>query len=300
MATNTVNPYSSLRKEITEGMDAIAANLTPDSSIDDLVNEVYAFIQPIFYPLPKVPRQLEIEIKSVSYNIINAYNNNAIKTGAVEYNQAQSNLIDMMLGLQTTNYTPVEALGQWLLDIEDNISKADLTIEEQTPLLLGIEAGIALNDYWTTKVATPGDWGKFFLPQAAAAANLASIPLWTCAGMDGALIGADTGEDGLIAPNIDIISTNIISSLIGVLTIGAGKVIFKWVPRIQPINVVPTLTLEKSVVSRLNDSGLFSASLRGPRRSHRKGGDCRFSRKHYTQCGEGERISVSGKCCPAG
>ena len=52
--------------------------------------------------------------------------------------------------------------------------------------------------------------------------------------VEGGLIGAKATPKGLITPTIDIVSVNIISSLIGALAIGAGKVIFKWVPRIQP------------------------------------------------------------------
>jgi len=246
MAVFTFNPYPQIGTELTAGMDAVAGALTPTSTIDDLANAIYNYVQPIYYPTSPigVPKQIEIEIKSVVYNIANAYNNKSLGT-TLMYKPSQMNIIRMMLGQITTELTPINALGSWLLDIEDNVSKDNLPLDIQTPLLLGIDEGEAIYAYWIAKVATPGTWAPFFDPREPH--NYANIPLWTAACMEGGLIGANATQQGLIAPTTDITSVNIISSLIGALTVGAGKVIFKWVPRIQPAELIRSTVLQNGL-----------------------------------------------------
>ncbi|HXB40336.1 MAG TPA: hypothetical protein VNZ49_07315 [Bacteroidia bacterium] len=235
MATPTFNPYPQIGTELIAGMDSIASALTPASTVDDLVNAIYSYIQPIYYPLPTVPKQIEIEIKSVAYHIINAYNNKALWT-SMKFSSQQMNFICMMLGGITDYKTPINAINSWLLDNEDNITKANLSIDDQVPLLLGIQEGKSIYKYWITKTAAPGTWAPFF--ETAESHNYANVPHWLVACMEGGLIGSNTSPNGLISPTIDIVSVDIISSLIGALAIGAGKVIFKWVPRIQPYQIV--------------------------------------------------------------
>lgn len=233
---NTFNPYPQIGTELTAGLTAIASGTTI-STIDDLVAAIYAYIQPIYYPSSTVPKDLEIEIKASVYNIANAYNNNP-ETASLYYGPKQSYFIDLMLGERTTNLTPINALDNWLADIEDNITKNNLGIASQTPLLLATENGRSVYSYWKTQVdsgTTP--WGPYF-GSSVPDRNYINIPLWTAACMEGTLIGAQATAQGMIAPTTEIVSTNIICALIGGLTIGAGKVIFKWVPRLQPMNVV--------------------------------------------------------------
>lgn len=234
MANYTYNPYPQIGSQLIDGLNEISDTLTTTSTVDDLVNAVYNFIQRIYYPVSagaSVPKQLEIEIKSVAYNIINSYNNQSLGDTII-YDGQQMIFIDMMLSLKTSNTTPINAIGGWLLDIEDNLSKGDLNIQEQTPLLLAIQQGRSIYSYWNTKVVTPGSWSSFF--ETNESSNYANIPFWLVACIEGALIGGNASQKGLIAPTTDIVSVDIISSLIGGLVIGSGKVIFKWVPRIQP------------------------------------------------------------------
>jgi hypothetical protein len=248
MSTRTFNPYPLIGTQIADGMDAIAADLTTESTVDDLAQAIYDYIQPIYYPTAST--QIEIEVKSVVYNIVNAYNNKAIQY-TLPYDEQQMKFIIMMLGKTTINTTPINAIDIWLSDIEDNISKSGLALEQQTPLLLAIESGKTIYDYWITKVSTPGEWSKFF--QEPTNVNYIYIPYWLSACMNGALIGADASQKGLIAPTTDIVSVNIVSALIGALSIGAGKVIFKWVPEIQPVD----LTLDNNGML----SGGFSEAI---------------------------------------
>lgn len=244
MSTPTFNPYSPIGEQLSKGLDFIAQKLKADSTIDEFAQAIYDYIQPLYYPTAN--KQVEIEIKSVVYNIINAYNNKALGT-TIPYNEQQMNFIFMMLGEITNDRIPINAIKMWLLDIENNISKSGLNLEEQTPLLLSIEAGKSIYDYWVSKTETPGDWSNFF--QTPKALNYINIPFWLTACINGTLIGANTSQNGLVAPSTDITSTNIISSLIGALSIGAGKVVFKWVPEIQPLELT------------LSDNGMLSGGF---------------------------------------
>lgn len=233
MATPTFNPYPLIGAQLTEGLDTIASKLKPTSTVEEFVDAVYNYVQPVYYP-GAVSKQIEIELKSVVYNIINAYVNNTIDD--LGFSAQQINFIDMMIGEATTESTPINAIGDWLADVQNNITEAKLNIEQQTPLLLAIICGITVYGYWNTKVQKPGKWDPFF--QTPAPLNYLNIPFWTSACIEGALIGSNATNKGLIAPSTDIVSVDIVSALIGALSIGAGKVIFKWIPRIQPLEVI--------------------------------------------------------------
>jgi hypothetical protein len=249
MTAKTLNPYPLIGKQLLEGLDEISKSLKPTSSESDLAEVIYRYIQPLYYQ-GTVSTQVEIEIKSVVYNIINAYNNRKI-LGAM-FNYKQMAFVDMMLCETIAENTPINAIRVWLCDIENNITKANLTIDEQTPLLLSIVCGVKVYEYWMNIVKNPGNWKQFF--QEELSLNYANIPFWLIACMEGALIGASVSEKGLIAPTIDIVSVEIVSSLIGALAIGSGKVIFKWVPSIQPIQLLGGFS---EVIGEDNNHPLF-------------------------------------------
>lgn len=233
MATSNFNPYPQIGTQLIKGMDNISGVLKPTSTVDDLVNAIYKFIQPIYYPstdLVPVPNQIEQEIKSVAYNIINSYNSNGY------YNDCNVEI----------NSIPINSIDKWLSDIEDSIPTTRIEVEKQTPLLLALEVGKTIYPYWIDKVNTPGTWAPFF--QKPDYINYSNIPFWVLASMQGAFIGATISKKGLISPTTDIVSVNIISSLIGALVLGAGKVIFKFTPRVQSEQVRQSAPL-KALVS---------------------------------------------------
>jgi len=227
MVTKTFNPYPLIGSQLIKGMDEIAKSLNTTSTEEELAAVIYKYIHKIYYS--QATTQLEIEIKSIVYNIINAYNNQ--KVLGTMFNYQQMIFVDMLLGETTTDNIPVNALGVWLSDIEDNIVSLNLPTDQLTPLMLSIESGKNIYEYWLKKVNDPGDWKKFF--QLEFSQNYINIPFWLTSCIEGALVGASCSERGLIAPTTDIVTVEIVSSLIGSLTLGAGKVIFKWVPRIQ-------------------------------------------------------------------
>ena len=228
MATKTFNPYPLIGSQLIKGMDEIAKSLNSNSTEEDLAEVIYKYIQKIYYS--QATTQLELEIKSIVFNIINAYNNQ--KVLGTMFNYQQMIFVDMLLGETTTDNTPINSLGTWLTDIEDNVVSSNLSTDQLTPLLLGIESGKNIYEYWLKKVNDPCNWKKFFQPELSQ--NYINIPYWLTSCIEGALVGASCSDRGLIAPTTDIVTVEIVSSLIGSLTLGAGKVIFRWVPRIQP------------------------------------------------------------------
>lgn len=228
MGTKTFNPYPLIGGQLIKGMDEIAKALNSNSTEEELAEIIYKYIQKIYYS--QATTQLELEIKSIVFNIINSYNNQRVL--GTMFNFHQMVFVDMLLGETTTDNTPINALGAWLTDIEDNVVSSNLSTDQITPLMLGVESGKNIYEYWLKKVNDPGDWKKFFQPELSQ--NYINIPFWLTSCIEGALVGSSCSERGLIAPTTDIVTVEIVSALIGSLTLGAGKVIFNWVPRIQP------------------------------------------------------------------
>lgn len=234
----TFNPYPLISTQLKDGLNAIATAFAGGgSTVDDLVTAIYDFIQPLYYPVSgggAAPTYLQVEIKSVAYNIINSYNNTEFGK-SLTYNPQQMSIARQMIGLSCDKTTPINALDHWFTVIEENISRAGLSIDQQSSLLLGIEFSKSAYAYWIREVDNAMSvWSAFF--QSTGDRNYPNIPFWTDACTEGALLGANASKKGLIAPTTDIVSVNIVSALIGALAIGAGKVIFKWVPNIPTNN----------------------------------------------------------------
>ena len=92
MATTTLNPYLLIGTQHTNGLDAVIAALPVAPTETDLVNAVYGFIQPLYFPTTggaPVPTFTEVEIKSVVAHAINGYNNSYLYSAATWYNAKQ-------------------------------------------------------------------------------------------------------------------------------------------------------------------------------------------------------------------
>ncbi len=134
MTTGTFNPYPIIGEQFHHGMDSIVKRINNTSTVDDLVQVIDEFIAPIYFP--SAPLQVQLEIKSVAYHIINSYNNNP-QTASLFYGPKQSHFIDLMLGLKTEIIVPINAISLWLLDIEDNVTKSVKNIFIISVLILG-------------------------------------------------------------------------------------------------------------------------------------------------------------------
>lgn len=255
----TVNPYPQLAIQVASGLDAIGSALTAASTVDDLVDEVYNFVSSIYYI--GASSVLEMQIKSVAYNAINAYVNSLITNPVTtQYTEEQLNIIYLMIG---DRFGSIDGLLENMKDIEDNITKADLNLNDQQPLLMATAMAIESINYWQSQVASPTNWSAFLTSPMPI--NYANIPFWVTALSMGGLIGAKTTSTGMIIPADNIVVTNIASALIGALTIGAGKVIFKWVNRIQPksINYTSDIQLTNLLDRPLNDGIVMGGNNNG-------------------------------------
>lgn len=280
--SRTVNPYSTAAAIMTNGLNAIAA-LPATAGYDEFIQSIFDYVKSAFFSTyPK--GSIDVELKSLIVSTVNAYAN-----GNFEYGT------ELHIG-----NIPINAFDKWIDNLEDQAGHTGASADNQTALLLSLAFGRSAHKYWSSAVTTHGDWANFFEDDAFK--NYVNINIWTLACMQGAYIGATLSPKGLISPTTNITTVNIVSALVGALAVGGAKVIFKTMPYNESLDLA-SLTIDHDTVVSLNERQMdeivdtMIGAAMGPRRSRRLEGDCRYSRNHYTQCGEGERHSRSGRCC---
>ncbi|MCX6352561.1 MAG: hypothetical protein NTX03_12000 [Bacteroidetes bacterium] len=233
MSQVTINIYTSIGTQWATGMGNVALGVPPPpaTTIQDLINQVYADVQPLY--LPGTTTLTDIELKSVISNSINGYVNSELYTG----NALTETLLRGILQI------PVASLLDFIGDVEDNITKSGLSLEQQKPLFIATAIGKAAVTYWFQEVNNNvAPWANFFndITNPAPgnpAYNRMNIQTWVACAMEGALLGYQSGRSLLDeSPNTTISSAqvglDIISALAGAITVGAGKVMFRWIPRL--------------------------------------------------------------------
>jgi len=228
MSQQTVNPYPDLGQQYPAGLAAIIAGLPTSPQISDLVTQVYDYFISVYYPTGVTPptTQQEEEIKSIIYTVINSYINGLVPSGKSALSPRTMGFVNMLIGPKVTQNVPIY-LTNWIGDVEDNISKAGLTANEQRPLLMATEIGVAAYNYWRqqTLLGTGSKWNPYFVLNNN---DYNSLPAWVAASMEGALAGYAANMQGLNEPTINKETNTMWAALIGALTIAAGKVIFGW------------------------------------------------------------------------
>lgn len=243
---NTVNPYPEIGKQLASGLTSIIGQLPTSPTIDDLADAIYAYVQPLYYT---ASTKLEIELKSVVYNVANSFRNNQVLNGNAVFNSEQAPFINMLIGAEMTANVAPDSLLDRLSDIEDNIGISDLAVISQIPLFLATTTGSSAATYWGTQLSNPqSPWISYF--SANAGQNYINSLLWSVAAMNGALAGYGAVSNSLIEPTTEIVTNQMVSSLIGALTATAGKVIFNWIPRI-----VKPLSLSRDRIGTLTNVG---------------------------------------------
>lgn len=218
-----INPYHIVGTQLVNGMDEIAKSLSKNPTEEDLANIIYNYVAKLYSLQPST--QLELQVKSIVYSVINSYNNQ--KVLGTMFNYQQLYYVDMLLNEEIHTATPIDTIGTWLSNIEESVNSSALSVDEAKPLLLGTVCGKAIFEYWQKVVTDYGEWKKFLLPDKTQ--NYVNIPFWVSSCIEGALVGATCSEKGMMTPTCEIVSAEVISSLVGALTLGAGKVIFKWI-----------------------------------------------------------------------
>jgi hypothetical protein len=229
-----------------------------------LVNATVAYVESVFYP-GGTSAQIGIELNSIARTAINSYVNNLVMGGQAGYNSSQFRFIEMLIGNSFTSNLPLVSLTDRIADVEDNLTDNQLTVPEQTPLLLATTIGTNTDAYWT---APATGWNTYTgPPPALSSARYVNIAYWDAAAMNGALAGYAATPDGMVEPSINYVTNKMVSALIGALVCTAGKVIFNWIPRIQHMNSsLSTMMMGGGV--RMGGGGRFGAVNRGGGNPH--------------------------------
>jgi hypothetical protein len=282
--------------EIAPGLNAIIAALpSPATATPDLlVDEVYNYISSLYYP--SASRQTEMQIKSIAYHVINSVRNSLVLSGNAGYNLNQAPFVEMLIGSEMTSNLPAISFSDRLSDIEDNVGTSELTVNEQIPLYLATSVGQAAYAKLLSEIGKGGasGWSVYF--STTPGENYINTLYWGMEAMNGSLAGYGATPQGLISPTTDVVSVDMISALIGALTAVAGKVMFKWIPRItKPLqsNIVSN-SFNLQSLSSFNGSGLDGVEINGTYipfngRKRRRDGDGPSKSE--------EVGTVSEKCC---
>ena len=188
------------------------------------------------------------ELISAMARAENGFINSNLRNGNISsthFNLEQIQFIAQLL--DSIKNIPVQSIGDLIADIEDNISKSGLSSMQQAPLLMATMVGAKAYTYWIGIVQTPvTPWPPYI--NANTAINYANIPYWVSAAMEGALLGYC--EFTALDPE-RIPGRQILCMLACAASIGAGKVIFNLLPRVQSLN----LSLNTQSVGVFNGGG---------------------------------------------
>jgi hypothetical protein len=260
MAQTTFNPYlNTIGEQHFAGLQSIETALIPLIPFETLNTFLYNYIIGLY---DYTPDQFNTnEIKSILPTAANSYVNPTFDN----YSPEQLYFINLLLG-SVINDVPTNSIPEFILDIEDNISKSGLTAEQQVPLLFATAVGIRDYNYWLGRINTPvNNWytNGYFDPNLNV--NLSNLPYWVQASMQGTLTGANKAKSyGLIDPP-RVIGVDMVTALSGGIGVAAGKVIYKWVPRLQPVSVASNLMMSRELISATGGGqgggGVFRAKV---------------------------------------
>lgn len=238
MILSTVNPYQLIASQYINGLNSLAATFvaTPSPTMSAFSTEVAKYVGGIYYPPLPLSDKLKIQLESLVAYSLDGYSNSTFYSDESEYgnNTNQQFLLNKLL--KTIFKVPINEIYDLILDVENNVSKLDIPIQEKMPLLMATAIGKESITYWLSKVTTPGNWAIFFDQNNVI--NTTNIPFWVAAGMEGVFLMANRTEtypliDSNTLPNNGV---DIASALSGSLSVGAGKVIYKIIRRITDVN----------------------------------------------------------------
>jgi hypothetical protein len=246
MATKPLNPFSKIGTQFTNGMVDIEAGVLSGMTISDLNLLIYTYVVSLYFPSVN-----EFD-KDQLNSILPVANNSYLSNDLENYTDVQSEIITSMKGQILSS--PITSIPDIILDYEENIIKSGLSWETQAPLLLATEIGKTGYEYWLNAVNNASsNWYLEGFFNANAYVNYANIPHFVNAGVWGALgVGNLAKEYGLIDPP-RIIGVDVLSALIGALSVTSGKVIFNWTPTSQKI-ISNLIELNEVSISRINIS----------------------------------------------
>ncbi len=223
----TQNPYTFLRTALGDGLNYIISH--HPTSVDLMAAHATIYVISLFYPSPS--DQVVYELFSVSKTAINSYQNNLVLNGNALYDMNQGPFIIKLIASNSRNTQP-DTLAAWINDVQDNVGISGLTINEQIPLFLATLFGFNATLYWQKVLAAAhSPWAPHL--STIKVQNYVNSFGWDVGAMNGALAGYGATPMGLVEPTTNKVTTQMVSALLGALTVTAGRVMFKWIPRIN-------------------------------------------------------------------
>lgn len=269
MSTKTFNPYAKIQEQFAGGMNDIIDNMpvpppTPDPQ--KLFDVVLGFLDEMAEgDDPNVePGLLNLLAGPFLPNAVNAYRDNNQDTWLF-YNESQRMFINSLT--MTIKNSSVESIEELLDDSEDKLSESGLPSADQAPIFLAIALGKASFNYWqdvigrcdapasSSSSSSAEKWQPYL--DCDRPVNYANLPFWVCAAMDGALLGySQVNSLNFKIPgvlNTIGVAGGTFAGLFVSVGLSAGKVIYKWVPRMGFNN---TNQLNQRSISSLSDIDL--------------------------------------------
>jgi len=245
---------------------AVMANLNNETSIEDIVGKVREHVYSKYYSEFETDAALiRSEIESISYHSIQSYVSGTVPSGKAMYSNSQQGFISMLLNNSLGSKENINGvIGDVFQKVKEEVVKADLSDEEQRPLLLSCDIGAGANEIWVedvfknaTSTLNRGGIATF------AKDNISST--WTKSCVDGALAGLSADIAGLARYSKNTSEREVVFSIIGALTVSVGKIVLNWTPR-----TLKKLKLDSKVIYELNKYDLTQWSF--PTNCHNIGG----------------------------
>ena len=151
-----INPYSTISKKYSNGLDAVGTALAHDeATIALIVDAVYNYVVST-YGLSLGTLQQE-NVKSLITSTINGYLNYQLF-----YSPQQMHFIHQLIGGTIACGNP-EDIQAHILNVEQEIAQSGMAVAEQMPLLYATAIGNSAYNYWAHIISStdPTDWANF-------------------------------------------------------------------------------------------------------------------------------------------
>lgn len=223
--TDYINPYKPVATLYKNGLDYIITCMTTSSSssscdcdcsdvtVEKLINCVCAYLFSIKDIDPNDPDNL-LYVTNIRVTVANAVNGYLDKGSAA---------IGTLRGLETV---PVKDINAYFDRLDQSVGDSSIIKGSKSNQQLVLSIGRASYEYWTLKISDKfSPWAVYL--DGNVAIDTANIPYWVSAAMFGSQF--NFWQDN--ATDSEAVTSALYTALGGALVVGAGKVIFGWVPK---------------------------------------------------------------------
>ena len=223
---STINPFPGFGTSFSSVLDDIIANIPASPKVSQVNDALVTKIKSIF-SYSSDPLN-DVELNSYFPSAINAYINNDLK--GVSPKLAPF----VVLLLEKIKDVPPLQIMEFLSDVENQISEADLSLPEQNQLYLATATAKASYYYWTAQNDNLGTSAWAVYLDTNKAVNIANLPYWVTASVQAALYFCFKGNyQTLSSDPPKITGPDYVTVLTASAGIAAGKVIFSWIPKVS-------------------------------------------------------------------